>query len=170
MEVPYESIQEYDIRKSYPELSEQQIYLPYLDGTLYTDISPDRAAQEVLRSLAAEGHELCIVTANLMGVAERTLTEYFYEAHNLRCVQYMLQFLREFYPEISQENILIVPRKELVRGDVLIDDNPAHLRSGSFRKILLDKPYNRDFDDDYFAVRRAKDWTEIGALLREMSP
>ena len=133
----------------------------YLDGTLYTDISPMKQAQAFIRRIVDLGHEPFVVTANLLGVNHTALRGYFYEGHNLRAGQFMLQFLWEYYPEIPPENIMITSNKKMVKGDVLIDDNPNCLREGAYRRVLIDKPYNRDIDDDYFQIYRAKSWDDV---------
>lgn len=147
-------------------LTDKQIFLPYLDGTLYMDISPVKQAQALIRRLV-ENHNVYVVTANILGIQGDTLPSFFWEGCNARATQYMLQFLWDFYPEIPKENIIITPQKHIVKGDILIDDNPAFLRTGSYKRILLDKPYNRDFDDAYFRVWRAKDWAEVEKYIEE---
>lgn len=165
-EVTYDQIAEFDIRKAYPDLTEKQIYLPYLDGTLYVNISAVKQAQELIHTLAGQ-HEFYISTANLLGIQRSTLSDFFWEGCNSRAVQYMLQFLWDYYPEIPWDHIIVSPHKELIRGDVLIDDNPTYLTTFRGTRILLDKPYNRSFDTERHNIVRAADWNDVKRAIED---
>jgi 5'(3')-deoxyribonucleotidase len=49
--------------------------------------------------------------------------------------------------------------------DVLIDDFYDNLIGGKYSKIVLDYPWNRNYDDDKHFVHRCKDWFEIDKEL-----
>ncbi|MBR4813702.1 MAG: hypothetical protein IKZ69_07320 [Lachnospiraceae bacterium] len=50
----------------------------------------------------------------------------------------------------------------------MIDDGIHNLIGGSYRKILFDAPYNRDFDEKALGIVRVKNWQEIEAEITAM--
>ena len=166
LDVSFEDLKEYDIQKCFPELTAKQIYLPYVDGTLYTDIAPVSQAQKLISSLS-ENHDIYVATANVLGMDTNTLYDIYYEGYNARALQYMLDFLWRYYPSIPQDHIIVTKYKKFIKADCLIDDNPVYLREGSYKRILIDKPYNRDIDDPYFRIYRAKSWKDVEKYIQE---
>lgn len=164
--VSYDQLTEYTINSVYPDLTEKQIITPYLDGTLYLDISPVKKAQELIRKLV-EKHEVFVATSNILGTDHAALSEYLWEGSNPRCTEFMLKFLWDYYPEIPPENIFITKHKRMLKADVLVDDNPAYLKNAYYKKILIDKPYNRGIDDERHNICRAANWQEVERLIEE---
>lgn len=166
LNVRWEDLREYELKRAFPQLSEYQIFLPYLEGTIYLDINPVPEAQKLVEELSLE-HELYVATLNLLGVDPVNLYEYLWNGESTHCVDYLLQFLAEYYPQISHRNLLIAGTKEMLKGDVLIDDNPAHLLRFDGLRILLDKPYNKSFDDATNGVHRAFTYKDVKRLIEE---
>ena len=147
-------------------MTEKQIYSPYLDGTLYTDINPIKEAQSLISRLV-EKHEVYVATANILGVPHDIMDDYLYQANNPKATEFMLQFLWQYYPEIPQENIIITQKKSMISADALVDDNPGFLINGKYKKILLDKSYNRNINDEEFGICRAMNWDDVERFLLE---
>lgn len=164
--VSWEELTDFDLTKAFPKLSAYQIFLPYLEGTVYLDINPVREAQQLVEELSAE-HELYVATLNLLGLNAVDLYEYLWNGETTHCVDYLLQFLAEYYPQISHKNLLLVGKKEMLRGDVLIDDNPDYLMRFDGLRILLDKPYNKSFDESAHGIRRAMTYKDIKRIVEE---
>lgn len=162
--VQFEDVTDYELREAFPTLSEYQLYLPYLDGRLYLDIHPVKAAQQLITTLSATD-EIYVATAGIVGVPTTLLYEYMWNDEVTHCTDYLLRFLGEYYPQIRQENILIAAKKHMLAGDILIDDNPAHLIDFPGERILLDKPYNRSFPEKEHNVFRAKTYTDIAMRI-----
>ncbi len=162
--VKFEDVKDYELTESFPELSMYQLYMPYLDGRLYLDIHPVKEAQKLIEHLAATD-DLFVCTAGLVGVDTMTLYEYLWNSETTQCTDNLLRFLGEHYPQIPQENVIICTQKYMIDGDVLIDDNPAHLTGFPGARILLDKPYNREFDASAHGVLRAKTYDEIAHFI-----
>ena len=57
--------------------------------------------------------------------------------------------------------MIITSRKQLIRGDVLIDDGIHNLEGGDYAKILVTAPHNIDYDAEANGMIRVKDWDEI---------
>lgn len=49
----------------------------------------------------------------------------------------------------------------MIKGDVLVDDGIHNLIGGDYRKILVDAPYNREFNEKEYGMVRVKIWKEI---------
>ena len=162
--VKFEDVKDYELTESFPDLSLYQLYAPYLDGKLYLDIHPVKEAQALVEHLSATD-ELYVCTAGLVGVNTMIVYEYLWNNETTKCTDNLLRFIGEYYPQFRQENIIICANKQMVDGDVLIDDNPAHLVSFPGARILLDKPYNRDFNAADHGVLRAKTYDEIAHLI-----
>ncbi len=55
------------------------------------------------------------------------------------------------------------PNKQLVKGDILIDDNPHNLVGGEYIPILFDRPHNHD---KAHGITRAQTWEEVKNTIR----
>lgn len=114
-----------------------------LDTTgLFLHAKPVEGAIRAVRRLQREGHEILIVTALPPG--ERVAYE------KLRWLNYWLS-------EVPRDNIVFATRKELVQGDVLIDDAPHNIekeRETGGHGIIFDRPYNQEVEGP-----RLMDWS-----------
>ena len=55
----------------------------------------------------------------------------------------------------------------MIKGDVLIDDNPNNLVGGEYKKILFNKSHNvNDRDNPEFHC--ADDWKEVYKIIKEI--
>ena len=101
-------------------------------------------AAEAVRRMMEKGHEVYIVTA--------TEYEHLYEK--------MHDLLFRYFPFLKWEQVIVTCRKQMIRGDVLIDDGPHNLLGGDYRKILFDSPHNRAFDAEGNGMIRVRSWEE----------
>ena len=163
--VKFEDVKDYGLTETFPDLTLQQLYGPYLDGRLYLDIHPVKEAQKLVEHLSATD-DVCVATAGVVGVPEEILFDYYWTVHtDTNCTDHMIQFLNQYYPQIELCNIIICGRKYLIDGDVLVDDNPEHLIAFPGAKILLDKPYNREFDNESLGALRATNYDQIAHYI-----
>ncbi|MBO5639771.1 MAG: hypothetical protein J5916_07690 [Oscillospiraceae bacterium] len=65
--------------------------------------------------------------------------------------------------------MIITSRKQLIRGDVLIDDGIHNLEGGAYIKILMTAPHNRNYDAEANGMIRAHHWAEIEEIIRRLS-
>lgn len=73
--------------------------------------------------------------------------------------------LLELFPFLDWEHIIFACNKQMVRGDVLIDDAPHNLVGGEYAKILFDRPHNRSFDHVAHDALRVNTWEEIDQVI-----
>lgn len=150
--VTAEYVTNWDLSLAFPTLSKQQVYGILQEDLVWKNLMPVPGAQEYLRRLYDEGHELYMVTA----------TDY-------RTCRVKIERILELFPWLDSEHIVIAHCKQIVCGDVLIDDNPHNLVGGPYFRILFDRPHNRSFLDSEkkHGIYRAKDWRQVYELIHE---
>lgn len=88
-------------------------------------------------------------------------------ASGYRTCKTKVERLLELFPFLDWEHIIITSNKQMVRGDVLIDDGPHNLVGGEYFKILFDRPHNRSFDHVANDTLRVSTWEEIDKVIHE---
>lgn len=76
-----------------------------------------------------------------------------------------VRWVQKYLPMVPKGNIVITYRKDLVRGDFMLDDAPKNLIHHPATRILMDYPYNRDFHDCY----RVHSWADAEALITRLA-
>lgn len=119
----------------------------------FENLEPHKGAIGALRDMIASTHyDLYIVTAtsdeNSVEIAEKQ------------------RWLSKYLPEFNQKRLIACQEKEIIRGDVIIDDKVENLdKCAPFMHcILMDSPTNRDCNK-YIRIQRLK---ELPALLDQM--
>jgi 5'(3')-deoxyribonucleotidase len=75
-----------------------------------------------------------------------------------------LTWVQTHLPMVKKGNTIVTSRKDLVHGDIMVDDSPANLKQTLARhKIVLDYPYNRRVKD----AQRVYDWAGIVDAVKE---
>lgn len=73
------------------------------------------------------------------------------------------EWLKEFFPFISWEQIIFCGRKDPVKGDIMIDDHGKNLDPFEGKKVLFTQPHNvYDDNPDYI---RIDSWKEVVKVL-----
>lgn len=144
-DVKPEKIKEWDLRKAFPELSGNQIYEPLHDPGLWDDVKPVPGAQAMLKRLVDDGHNVYVVTSASRNTASIKLTH----------------FLFKHYKFLSDDNVIITRHKELIDGDVLIDDGPHNFGRVRGLNILFDAPHNRSIPAKSLDAVRETSWEGV---------
>ena len=147
-----DDITEWDVTKFFPSISKQQIFAPLFGEEIWNLLEPIQDAPNYLRLLYNEGHHLYMVTA----------TDY-------RTCEKKLNRILEIFPFLPKENIIISHHKQLILGDILIDDAPHNLVGGCYRPILFTQPHNKNFPAEQFGMTRVSTWEEIYALVHSIA-
>lgn len=113
--------------------------------------SPRKGSQKYLSRLVENGHEVYAVTSTL------------YTAMDCKAAWVM-----ERFPFIDEAHIVRLPRKQLFRCDVMIDDYHMNLLGGEYEKILLDYAWNQCVVDSTAGIRRAKSWKQIYQIINKI--
>lgn len=148
-----DDVTDWSIVCAFPGITKQQILDFMRDADFWDTVEPVPGAAEALKHLMDEGHEVYIVTA----------TEYEHVAEKMKGV------LFRYFPFISWEQVIITCRKQMIRGDVLIDDGVHNLEGGEYKKILVTAPYNRDYDAEANGMIRVNSWDEIVRIIDSMA-
>jgi 5'(3')-deoxyribonucleotidase len=139
-----DDVTEWDIHAACPEIFKEEVYKYLGDPGFFLHLDPIPGALEGLRGLIQRGHDVVIATACEYGHADKRL------------------WLKRHLPELPHQNIVFIERKELIPGDVFIDDRLENLEKWSEANgmcgdpICFDAPYNRSWGGI-----RAKSWDEI---------
>ena len=112
-------------------------------------VKPLPGAVEYLKRLQDDGHDIYIVTTSnylsLKGKMENLLFKYF--------------------PFIKWDHVIITSNKQMIRGDVLIDDGVHNLEGGDYFKILMTAPHNRNYDAAANKMIRVDSWENIYRVI-----
>ena len=123
-----------------------------MEPGFWKTVKPVPGAAEALQRLMDAGHEVYIVTATLLeNIPEK-----------------MNDLLFKYFPFLSWNQVIITHEKQMIRGDVLIDDGVHNLEGGDYAKILMTAPHNRNYDAEANGMIRVQDWTEIEKVIADM--
>lgn len=145
-----EDVTDWDVTVAFPTLTKQQIYGVLQEDEVWANLTPMPGAQEYLKRLYDEGHELYMVTA----------TDY-------RTCRVKIERILELFPFLDTNHIIIAHNKQMIRGDVLIDDGPHNLINGPYFRILFDQPHNRGINEKKYGMYRAVGWEQVYQLIHE---
>lgn len=92
-------------------------------------------ASQALEEMLVEGYEVFICTAPMS---------------NPDCIRNKVDWVQRNLGKQWVERLIVTKDKTLVRGDILIDDNPVITGKlyPSFVHVVFDQPYNREVDND----------------------
>ena len=152
LNAPYETHTDWNMEHVFPELSREQVYDVEMNEAFYATLEPLPGAVSCVRRLVEEGHSVYVVTTTPYQIVRAK----------------MEQVIFRYFPFLSWKNVILTSNKHLIQGDVLIDDGVHNLLGGSYRKILMTGPYNKDFDAEGAGMIRVHNWDEIDAALRGM--
>lgn len=148
-DVVWEDIRDWDFHKSFPELNKNQVYSCLSEPELWDTVTPKEDAIVYLKRLMDEGHSVYIVTASMPKSAY----------HKTKRV------LFKYFPYINPEQLIITANKQMIRGDVLVDDGVHNLLGGDYEKILMTAPHNIDFNEAAHNMYRANNWEEVYNII-----
>ena len=112
------------------------------DGETFKNLSIKDGAAEVIEKLC-ENNEVYIVTANA--------------SYNTGVCDDKVNFIKKFMPFFQIKNIIFINNKSLLDLDVLIDDGLHNFEGFKGRKIVFDRPWNRDYKERHW---RMPEWNE----------
>ena len=76
------------------------------------------------------------------------------------------------FPSLTREqvfDVIITANKQMIKGDVLIDDGVHNHIGGGYEKLLMDAPHNRGIDAEGNGMVRVKNWAEIYREIRRIA-
>lgn len=147
--VKYSDVVCYEMTKIFPTLTEKQIFEPLFDDNFWDEVEPIDGSVEYIQSLINDGHNIYIVT----------------NSHYNTLKPKMEKVLQKYFPFISWRNVIIASNKQMIMGDILIDDAIHNLTGGEYIKFLMDAPHNHSFNAEENGMTRVHSWKEIYDLI-----
>lgn len=152
-DVDPEKVTEWDISKSFPSLTKEQVFSPLLCDDFWYSVMPIAGASDALQQLIADGHRVLIVTTSAY--------------QTLRTKMEVVLF--GYFPFLSWGDVIITSHKQLIKGDVLVDDGIHNLEGGEYFKVLMDAPHNRNYDAVANNMVRVRDWEEAYSVITNLA-
>lgn len=128
----------------FPTLSKEEIYAPLSDIGMWSKVAPKQGAQECVKRLISKGYQVYVVTA----------------AHHSTIMAKVELALLKHFPYIDYQHIITSFNKQMIKGDILIDDNPLNLMGGEYKPILMNASHNESFDNEKYNIHRFDGWSE----------
>lgn len=80
------------------------------------------------------------------------------------CVEDKITWMKSNFPFFDTTKMIFTWRKELLRGNVIIDDHSANLETFQGKRVAISYPYNMNTKVDF----RSEDWSDIVTYLKEV--
>ena len=151
--VSLDDIKSWDIKEAFPGLSDEEAYAPLYEDSLWENVTPKMDAVIYLYKLFKEGHFIYITTSsNYKTLAAK-----------------MDKLLFKWFPFIDWSHVIVATKKQMINGDVMVDDGPHNLVGGNYVKILMTAPHNREYDAVSNGMRRVSNWAEVYEIIKRIS-
>lgn len=152
--VNFEDVNEWNMLKAFPALTEDEIYNPLHLQAFWNNVKIMPGAKEGIQELLSKGCEIYIVTS----------------AHP-DTIKWKAEWLQRELPEIPWSHVIVANNKSLINGDILVDDGLHNLYEGKYIKVLFDKPWNRHVDKSKVTdfIHRVHNWEEIIKLIDDIN-
>lgn len=153
LNVNYDEISEWDMQKFFPTLSYDKIYAPLFENDFWGTVKPREDAIIYLSKMIELGFNLYICTTS-----------------NYKTIRSKLEnIIDRHFPFISWEKIITTSNKQLINADILVDDGIHNLIGGSYKKILMSAPHNKDYAANEHGMFRVHNWEEAYEKIIEYS-
>lgn len=126
--VKIEDIKEWDMKKSYPDLTDKELYGILNEEELWKSVTPKKNSQQFLEKIKNSGYKVFVCTATHYKNISTKITE---------C-------LLKYYPWITYKDIIMCHNKSMVMCDYIVDDYHENIKDSKAIRFLIDAPYNQD--------------------------
>ena len=150
--VDWRDVTDWDVSIFFPELTRYQVFEPLHSAELWKRTKPMDGAVEAVAKLRKDGHRVIVVTSAPPKTVEAKL---------------IYSLFKHF--RFTYKDVIIAYHKQLIKGDVLVDDAPHNLAGGNYLPILVDAPHNRDYDAEYNGMIRTENWEQIYDVITEFA-
>lgn len=141
--INYDDIKSWNLLDYYTNITEEQLYAPLEDVRFWSTVTAKEGAQEAVEWLIKKGYSVYILTA----------------AHP-NSMPFRFALIEKMFPLIDSKHIITCHNKSMVKGDILIDDNPLNLIGGEYKPILMNASHNESFDNRQYNIPRFNGWSE----------
>lgn len=151
-----EDVVEWNICTYFPGLTKEQVHSPLFEDDFWKSVKPKDGAIENVSKLHSEGFPIYVVTSSHYS----TVANKFRDA------------LLPYFPFIDYNHIIVCNAKQLIRGNVLIDDGIHNLLDSdikaTYSKILFTANHNKFFDCTGTDIYRANNWNEAYYIVERL--
>lgn len=148
-----EDVTEWDITKFFPSLTKEEVFAPLYTGFFWSTVKPKSDAMEYLWKIHENGDQIYIITSSNFETIKPKFD----------CI------IGRYFPWVPYSNVIVASNKQMVSGDVLVDDGIHNLIGGKYEKILMTAPHNKYIDlSTYSDIRRANSWSEAYDIIQEI--
>lgn len=136
----------FKLREQYPELKDS-IKKIKLQNNLTENIEPVEGGIDALKEMKEKGHEVFICTSPMS---------------NYKSIIEKYSWVDENLGNEWTKKIILTKDKTLIKGDILIDDNPeiTGLKNPEWEHIIFDRPYNKHVEN-----KKRINWTNWKEIL-----
>ena len=132
-----ETITDWDMLKFVKPECGAKIYSYLESGDIYNRCNPIEGSLDGINWLKNNGHRIIFATVN-----------------NYNDKKY--QWLKSHGYLKSRKDFVVTSDKSILKGEVIIDDNPDHLKKFGRKGIVFTQPWNKNY-----TFRRANNWDDI---------
>lgn len=152
LSVQYDDIITWDMAGYYPELTNEQIYEPLFMPKFWQLVLPRFDAIKYIDMLVKEKYDVYLCTTS------------HYKTIDIK----FENIVAKYFPFIPWNKIIITSKKQMIRGDVLIDDGIHNLEGGCYTKILMTAPWNKNYDTVSHQMYRADNWEDVYNIIHSL--
>lgn len=139
-----EDVRFWNLALAYPDLTPEQVFEPIYTKSFWEKITPMEDSQYYLKRLIKDGHKVYILSAA-----------------NFETSDAKVEKLLKLFPFLDWTKIILAYDKQMIQGDVLIDDGIHNLKGGQYQKLLFHQPHNAEIDETQYGAIRVHSWKEI---------
>lgn len=137
-------VTDWDISKFFPNIPKEELFAMIDDEAFWDTVSIKENADIYLAALDQVGFDIYVCTA-----ASRNAIRFLYD-----------KIIAKYLPFISWGQVIVTHKKQLINGDILVDDGVHNLFGGKYKKILMTAPHNKDYDAKTHGMIRVNNWRE----------
>ena len=129
--VPIEERSSFYVTENYPREWREIVRSIYVAPGFYRTLEPIEGGVEAIREMLELGHEVFVCTSPLSDYRNCVLEKY--------------EWVEQFLGDDWIPRLILTKDKTLVKGDILIDDNPRPrgAETPDWEHVIYDQPYNR---------------------------
>lgn len=147
-----EDVDDWDTTKFFEGLTRENLWDAIADESFWKTVKPREDAKIWLKKLVDDGHDVYLLTAS-----------------GARSIKPKFDYIvNTHFPYIPWNKVIVCSNKQMVKGDVLVDDAPHNLVGGEYEKILLSTTVNKGFDERSIGATRCDNWEQVYKFINEL--
>lgn len=151
--VKVSDVNNWDISPLFPSVPKKDLFKPIDNPEFWNNVKPLDGSVEYIKRLIDDGHEVYVVTASHPNTVKPKLEK----------------VLRVYFPYIPYKNVIIAHNKQMIKGDILIDDAPHNLIGGDYLKLLMTAQHNLGFDAIENDMIRVDSWEHAYRVISDIA-